>query len=300
MSHMNSLVVIEQQDEELADLRAEVEQLTARSERVAAEYAELDEAMRATVDTLEAEMPAYKSLFDVTMEELVALRQQHRVVMEEHDAREAAMRAARAEQEGYAGESDEDDEDDDEAGFAESMKARWRAQRERQQQQGGRGPAGRGSSRNPRHESLTKMFRRLANLCHPDKTADTYLQGLFAKGMEAREASDRAALADLLLSAELHANGERTNQDSETLKKRLREQKAQLEVRVRHTEMRVTGLSQTPLGKIHQLHTSTRDPAKIRSRSSFKKMLTERVTQMESEATAIREWLVMNKETPVA
>lgn len=286
MSLTNSLVVTEQ-DRDVGALRASVERLAAKVSRAEVEYDELSGAMDGTVKALEGEFPAYSRLFSDAAMSLTQLRAQWEEVEAEEQRRREEEAARRREEEAATV--------DDLGEAIDEMTEGWRKMEERARNRKERragGPKG----------TIAQLFRRLANLCHPDKTQDAHLHELFAKGKEARDAGDRAYVADLLLEAELHIAGTdaEAGRKIPDLMERLLERRENLTSQLYTWQTRASALRRTPVGQLHAMVNHSSPSVQAEGKNAFKAQLLKRVGDLESEATRLRQRLLDRDLTPVA
>lgn len=272
MSQTNSLALSDHASS-AQEARDAVQQLAAEVTAAEQGFKDLEVSLEAKAKELERTFPAYAGLFTDAAMSMTRLQQQ----LEELERQDQAAREARARAAGVgAGTPDMGDIGFDPDALPTTQKYR---------------PNG----------SMKQLYKRIANHCHPDKTADPYLHELFERAQQAREAKDKDLMRDIMLEVELHLAGV----DSDAARKipnlmeRLMERREYLNKQLHLWNARTSRLRSTPMGQVYVMSEHTSPAVREQGRSLFKTQLLKRISELENAATQLRQRLLARDVEPV-
>lgn len=138
--------------------------------------------------------------------------------------------------------------------------------------------------------SVNKLYHKIAQLAHPDKTDDKTLHELFIKAKEAKKANALSVLIEVLISiqgdAEIEGSPLRNEEDlrAERLA-RIRTLRQELEA----ITFRYNQLKSSPMAKVVELVSAGTEMAKARAEILYKTTLLDRIRQLETKASSMKQ-----------
>ena len=153
--------------------------------------------------------------------------------------------------------------------------------------------------------SVNKLYRRIAQLAHPDKTDDKSLHEMFMRAKEAKKANALSELISILASIKGEAIvDDRTLVSEEDLRA---DQLTRIAALRRELEMVLISyrqLSNSPMAKVVDLVSAGTDMAKARAEILYKTTILDRAKQLETKASSMKQDLAfrgaLNKNTAVS
>jgi len=243
------------------ELRSEVKELADASEAAIADFESLSKELESRGKLLEGLYPSHSGLFTDAALTLTALRQQI--------AELAAAKAAKfAGQEAPHGDFD----------FNGQEQAR------------------------PKHKptgGLKKLFKTIASVCHPDKTDNETLNGFFTRAMEARDLGDIGELQEISLDLDMYQAGQDVDRVIPDLMERLLGRRAHLSKQLTLWRLKTNQLRKTPLGQVYAMTEHSERTVQEQGKSLFKTFLLSRISELENQATSLRQQLLTQGHDPV-
>lgn len=138
--------------------------------------------------------------------------------------------------------------------------------------------------------SVNKLYRRIAQLAHPDKTDDKSLHEMFMRAKEAKKANALSELISILASIKGEAIvDDRTLVSEEDLRA---DQLSRIAALRRELEMVLISyrqLSNSPMAKVVDLVAAGTDMAKARAEILYKTTILDRAKQLETKASSMKQ-----------
>lgn len=149
--------------------------------------------------------------------------------------------------------------------------------------------------------SVNKIYRKIAQLAHPDKTNDTHLHELFIKAKEAKKNNALSELIGILVSirGDVTIEGAPLQSEEDIRADRL-SRIGTLRRELEDITLRYNQLKSSPMSKVVDLVKAGTGMAKARAEIMYKTTVLDRVRVLETKASSMKQDLVFRGSLKVA